>query len=84
MNGTPIVNMNGASAQSLIDVRLAAREAVQAAMKALSECQPNGRDYQTAPTGQYQIAREKYTTRFTFLDRLANELMDEAVAIQDQ
>ena len=50
-------------------------------MKALGECSPNGRDYQTAPKGEYDIARAKYTERFAFLDRLANELEDEAIAI---
>jgi len=83
-NGIPVVNLNGASKQSLIDCRCAAREALQNAMKALGECSPNGRDYQTAPKGEFEIARRVYTERFAALDKMANELEDEAIAISDQ
>jgi hypothetical protein len=84
MNGIPVVNLNGEKAESLVNARIAAREAVQAAMKALGECSPNGRDYQTAPKGEFEIARKVYTERFAYLDKLANELEDEAIAIQNQ
>ena len=84
MNGMPIVNLNGATKESLVEARLTARVAVQEAMKALSECSPNGRDYQTAPRGEYEIARNRYVERFAYLARLANELEDEAIAISDQ
>ena len=57
-------------------------EAIRAAMQALGECSPNGRDYQTAPKGEYEIARKAYMERFSFLDRMINELEDEAIAIQ--
>jgi hypothetical protein len=84
MNGMPIVNLNGATKQSLADVRITARAALQEAMKALSECAPNGRDYQTAPAGEYEIALATYRARFAVLDKMANELEDEAIAILDQ
>ena len=84
MNGFPVVNLNGAKAQVLIDARMDAREAVMQAMKALSECEPNGRDYQTAPKCEYETARALYVKRFSFLDALANELQDEAIAIDEQ
>lgn len=82
MNGLPQVNINGTSRQALVDARIVAIEAVRTAMQALGECSPNGRDYQTAPKGEYEIARKIYMERFAFLDRLANELEDEAIAIQ--
>ena len=80
----PLVNLNGASRESLVCARVAARLAVKEAMQALSECAPNGRDYQTAKPGRYEAARKLYTERFAFLDKLANELEDEAIAIQAQ
>ena len=70
MDGLPVVNLNGATKESLVDARIDARAAIQAAMKALGECSPNGRDYQTAQKGEYEIARAKYTERFAFLDRV--------------
>ena len=82
MNGFPVANLNGASKQSLVDARLAAVEALQDAMRALGECSPNGRDYQTAPAGEYEIARARYIEQFAALDRIANQLQDEAFAIQ--
>ena len=82
MNGLPQVNINGSSRRALVEARMIAIEAVRAAMQALGECSPNGRDYQTAPKGEFEIARKVYCERFAFLDRLANELEEEAIAIQ--
>jgi len=82
VNGHPVVNLNGTSRQALVDARVGAIEAIRAAMQALGECSPNGRDYQTAPKGEYEIARKRYMERFAFLDRMANELEDEAIYIQ--
>jgi len=82
MNGLPQVNINGTSRHALLEARMVAIEAVRAAMQALGECSPNSRDYQTAPKGEFEIARKTYMERFSFLDRLANELQDEAIAIQ--
>jgi len=44
IKGLPIVNLNGSTAQSLVDARVAACEALDNAMKAFVECRPNGRD----------------------------------------
>jgi len=79
--GYPVVNMNGASRESLVEARCKAAEALRVAMEALSACHPHGRDYQTAAPGEYEIARARHAARFGFLDKLYNELMDEAVAI---
>lgn len=83
MNGYPIININGATAESLGNARLAAWHAIKAAMKALSECAPHGRDYQTAPPGEYEIARARYGNHFAALDKLANELRDEIQYLAD-
>jgi hypothetical protein len=82
MNGLPVVNINGTKRQVLVDVRIEARDAVRAAMRALDECSPHGRDYQTAAKGQLEIYRQKHRERYAVLDRMANELEDEAIAIQ--
>jgi len=82
VNGYPVVNLNGTSRHALLEARMIAIEAIRAAMQALGECSPNGRDYQTAPKGEFEIARKAYMERFAFLDRMINELEDEAIAIQ--
>jgi len=80
----PVVNLNGESREALVNARTAARIVVMEAMKALAECAPHGRDYQTSTRERYEGARALYVKRFAFLDQLANELEDEAIAIQDQ
>jgi len=83
-NGLPVVNMNGATKQSLIECRQDAYRALHDAMKALQECSPHGRDYQTAQAGEYEVARKRYIERFSLLDRMANELSYEAIEISKQ
>ena len=79
-----MVNINGTSMAFLVKSRITAREALLDASRALSECRPHGRDYQTAPKGEYEIARARHEERFALIDRIINELGDEAVLIQDQ
>jgi hypothetical protein len=81
--GYPIINNNGSTAESLGNDRIAAWRAVKEAMKALSECHPHGRDYQTAPRGEHSIALKRYSVHFAALDKLANELCDEIQYLAD-
>ena len=74
----PYVNNNGSSRESLIRDRLTARSAVLVAIKKLSECHPHGRDYQTAPKGAWEAGQARYAAHFAALDKLYNELGDEA------
>ena len=83
MNGYPVVNLNGTSRESLLEQRWAAMDAISTALIALSECSPNGRDYQTAAKGEFEVARNLHSERFAFLDRLINELREEVMFIQD-
>lgn len=78
----PILNLNGTHPQDLINARVEARKALRAAINALEETAPNGRDYIGHPDA---LARDQkvHRERIQFLDGLQNALMDEAVAIQD-
>ena len=77
-----VLNINGTSADALIQALCDARIAVMDAMKSLQETAPNGRDFQTAPRGAYEVARGIYGARFAVLDKLANDLEADAIAIQ--
>ena len=83
MNGYPVINLNGSTAESLGNDRLKAWHAVKDAMRAFQECSPHARDYQTAPKGQYEIALQRYQEQFASLDRLANALKDEIQYLAD-
>ena len=79
----PILNNNGSSAFDLIDQRRHAMDALLEAIDALKQCTPNGRDY----PGQYDrcIAdRETHFDRLAALHALREELLDEALHIQQQ
>lgn len=76
----PILNLNGTSAAALIEARMNAREAVLALMAALGDVAPHGRDYIGHPDA-FKRDQEIHVERIRFLDRLYNELGDEALAI---
>lgn len=78
----PILNLNGTHPEALIEARLRAREAIFAAMAALSDVAPNGRDYIGQPDA-FDRDRKIHAERVRLLDRLHNELLDEAAAIQE-
>ncbi len=77
----PVVNLNGSSRDELIRARVAARDAILAAMQALQETAPHGRDYFDHDT--WAADRAVYVQRFAALDAIANALLDEAVAVME-
>lgn len=77
----PIINLNGTSPEALIDARIEARTACLALMAALGGTQPNGRDYIGHPDA-YKRDLAIYSARFVALDKLLNDLGEEALAIQ--
>lgn len=79
----PILNINGTSAEELIQTRRNAIEALDAAMKALQEMTPNGRDYPNQQD-RCRTDRELHYSRFAQLDAMRNHIVDEAVEIMRQ
>jgi len=80
----PVVNINGTSKDALINARLDARLAIKEAMEKLYETKPHGRDYQTLRDSKerYNTDLEIYAARFHSLEKLYNELLEEATAIK--
>ena len=79
----PILNINGTSAEELIQIRRNAIEALDAAMKAFQEMTPNGRDY-PGHQDRCRADRDLHYSRFAQLDAMRNRIMDEAVEIMRQ
>ena len=79
---TPTLNINGSSADDLIQPRRDAYAALQAAIKALQQAAPNGRDY--AHNDQCVADRAAHYARLKTLDAIAAELVAEAVNIKGQ
>jgi hypothetical protein len=81
----PRINRNGTNPQELMNVRQFARQAIDNALKALLDCNPHGRDYQTEATNErYELARATYAERDRQLQAMYDELMQEMIAIDEQ
>jgi hypothetical protein len=78
----PTLNNNGSSADDLIRPRRDAYDALQAAIKALQQVTPNGRDY--AHNDQCVADRQAHYARIKAIHTLAAELVAEAHAIKEQ
>jgi hypothetical protein len=78
----PVINNNGTSRDEMIKMRLKAKRAVNAAMEALQELSPHGRDY-LGNNEAWQADRAIHVARFAALDAMANDLIDEAVSIME-
>lgn len=59
LNG-PIVNLNGASRDSLIKQHLAVSEAAEDLLRRVRQAMPHGRDYQTAPVPAVDYDRDRH------------------------
>lgn len=80
----PIINLNGTSAENLIEEYKTAYLAVRAAVDALRQVTVHGRDFQTAPEGTYEKARAEQVARLEKLRQVEDELVSLACDIQTQ
>jgi len=56
----PKVNINGTSKDELVRQFLECHEALEAAYKAMQDCYPHGRDFQTQSPEIYRLARDQH------------------------
>lgn len=80
---TPTLNINGSSADDLIQPRITAYDALQAAIKALQQVTPNGRDY-PGDNDACVADRDKHYARLKKINALRAEIMSEAIYIKEQ
>lgn len=79
----PTLNINGSSPDDLIQPRIAAYDALQAAIKALQQVTPNGRDY-PGDNDRCVADREMHYDRLRQIKLIMAEIMVEALAIKEQ
>ena len=77
----PTLNLNGTSAQTLIDQYCDASEAVKTAIAELIRAIPHGRDY---PPFEIGPAREAFNDRIRVLQQIATDLEDVALSVHQQ
>ena len=80
---TPMLNINGSSADDLINPRLAAMDHLMDAIEALSQAVPNGRDYPGNATACL-ADREEHYDRIKAIKVLREAIYAEAIAIKEQ
>ncbi len=80
---TPKLNLNGSSADDLIEPRREAMDHLMDAIEALSQVVPNGRDYPGNNTACL-ADREAHYDRIDALRQLQHTLLHEALAIKEQ
>lgn len=80
----PKININGESRQTHIDLRLSLHDALREAMGRLKALRPHPRDYQTCDEPQRALQADLaiYIARYNHLDRLANEILGEALCLK--
>lgn len=64
--------------------RVHASETILEAIRAVGQCCPHGRDYQTAPEGEFAKGVEIHIKRLSILDKMLLELTDETYDIMEQ
>lgn len=80
---TPKLNLNGSSADDLIEPRLKADRLLADVLEALSQAVPNGRDYPGNKTACI-ADREEHYDRIKAIRALQDILIQEALAIKEQ
>ena len=80
---TPQLNINGSSADDLINPRLQAMDHLMDAIEALSQTVPNGRDY-LGNTTACLADREEHYDRIKAIKAIREAIYAEAIAIKEQ
>ena len=80
----PVINLNGSSAEHLVEEYKTAYQAVRAAYEALRHVTVHGRDFQTAPEGTYEKARAEQVARLEKLRQVEDDLASLACDVQEQ
>ena len=79
----PTLNINGSSADDLIESRVIARRHLQQAIDVLLSVMPNGRDYPGDNDACVADRTEMYR-RIGLLAEMQDDLLQEAIAIKNQ
>lgn len=79
----PVINLNGTSKAELLALQVAVLDALSDAMTVLQNAAPNGRDYQTALPGTYELARDQHAARWRNLYNIRAEIELIAESIAD-
>jgi len=75
----PVPNLNGSPADVLAEQMMEVCHALEAAVGAMCQWQPHGRDYQIG--GDYQADRTEFLRRLGLVEALAKQYEQEAISM---
>lgn len=83
---TPIVHLNGTSAQELIDQQRAVLDAADTMLKALHAATPHGRDFynKPGPENWAELARRAHAERIKAVHQIMEDALTIAMSVQEQ
>jgi len=81
---TPTIHTNGTSGERLLEQQLKAIAALRAAMAAMEEAYPNGRDYYPQGPSAINEATIEHSARMRAVSAVLNQYEQIAEAIADQ
>lgn len=83
---TPLVHLNGTSAQELVDQQRAILDAADPLLKALHAATPNARDYYTKPGPENwaELARRAHAERIKAVHQIMEDALTIAMSVQEQ
>lgn len=86
MPATPLVNLNGTSAEELIAQQSRVVEAGDQLLRALHDAMPNGRDYymKPGPENWTELACREHSARISCVQQIINDAHMIASAIMEQ
>lgn len=84
MATAPIINLNGTSADALLNQYERAAHALLDAIRVLHAAAPHGRDFQTAAPFTYERARIEHEHRIHCLNSILTEVAEVRNAIAEQ
>ena len=78
----PVITLGGSHADTLVTDHMDAAQYLEAALKAMAECAPNGRDYLTGDA--WQAAVKQFELRVSAVRKARDEMAEIAERICDQ
>jgi hypothetical protein len=80
----PTIHLNGTAYGDLFEQVMTAREALEAAIRALDQMSPNGCDYYLQGDVAIMEASSQHSDRIRAVEKVAEELYEIAIGISDQ
>lgn len=81
---TPVINLNGDRAETLMVTSLAVVTALNTLIEAMRDASPHGRNFQCSPEGSYDAARAQFREHCNQLRSMESFYVEQYLDLQEQ